>query len=181
MDEVMNELKESIQVVETYLKHLKDTYAEWIQLNSVSFRPTYKKKKPIKRIRVIKPYNIVITHHKDAELKDLLYEDGQYEGELKHGLKHGKGKSYINGQLEYDGDWKNDLKHGKGKFYINGKLQYEGEWKNDMRNGEGKLYNDSQLIYDGEWKNNMYNGEGKYYKDGELQYEGLCVNNRFIN
>ena len=31
MDEVMNELKESIQEVETYLKHLKDTYAEWIQ------------------------------------------------------------------------------------------------------------------------------------------------------
>lgn len=109
----MNELKESIQ------------------LNSVSFRPTYKKKKLIKRIRVIKPYNIVITHHKDGELNDLLYEDGQYEGELKHGLKHGKGKSYINGQLEYDGDWKNDMRNGDGKYYKDGELQYEGLWVNN--------------------------------------------------
>ena len=119
MDEVMNELKESIHAVETYLKHLKDTYAEWIQLNSVSFRPTYKKKKPIKRIRVIKPYNIVITHHKDEELKD-----GQYKGVLKPGIKN-----------------------GKGKFYKDGILIYDGEWEYNMYNGEGKLYNDSKLIY----------------------------------
>jgi hypothetical protein len=75
MDEVMNELKESIQEVETYLKHLKDTYAEWIQLNSVSFRPTYKKKKPIKRIRIIKPYNIVITHHKELIKEKLKHSE----------------------------------------------------------------------------------------------------------
>lgn len=64
MDEVMNDLKETIYTVEDYLKYLKETYAQWIKINSVSFRPKYKKKKPIKRINMIKPYHIVITHHK---------------------------------------------------------------------------------------------------------------------
>jgi hypothetical protein len=65
MEEVMTDLKETIHTVEDYLKYLKDTYAQWIKINSVSFRPKYKKLKPIKRIRIIKPYNIVITHHKE--------------------------------------------------------------------------------------------------------------------
>jgi hypothetical protein len=169
MDEVMNELKESIQVVETYLKHLKDTYAEWIQLNSVSFRPTYKKKKPIKRIRVIKPYNIVITHHKDGELKDLLYK-----GELKNG------KGYKDGQLIYEGEFKNDLKHGKGNLYKDEQLIYEGEFKNDLKHGKGKYYIKGKLNYDGEFKNDLKHGKGKGYIKGKLTYEGLWVYDTFI-
>lgn len=75
MDEVMNDLKETIYTIEDYLKYLKETYAQWIKINSVSFRPKYKKKKPIKRI--IKPY--VITHHKLKPTDTVMYRKELFE------------------------------------------------------------------------------------------------------
>lgn len=54
MDQVMTDLKETIDTLEPYLKYLKDTYAQWIKINCVSFRPKYKKHKPIKHIKAFK-------------------------------------------------------------------------------------------------------------------------------
>jgi hypothetical protein len=131
MEEVMTDLKETINTVEDYLKYLKDTYAQWIKINSVSFRPKYKKLKPIKRI--IKPYNIVITHkeliHDECQIKNQINRHSLYVGQLCNGLRNGQGKLYVKEQLIYDGEWMNDMRYGRGKSYHNKKLLYEGNWR----------------------------------------------------
>ena len=75
---------------------------------------------------------------------DIFYnENGEkYIGEMKNGLKTGKGILYYNKDDEkkrkrYEGDFKNDKIEGKGIFYWNDGSRYEGDFKNNKREGKG--------------------------------------------
>ena len=60
-----------------------------------------------------------------------------YEGTFSNDKKNGQGfeKSDFG---NYNGEYKDDLRHGKGKcVYSNGDI-YEGEFKNDLHDGLGK-------------------------------------------
>ena len=66
-----------------------------------------------------------------SEVKTINYEnEGEYIGEIKNGLRHGKGKmTYDNGNI-YSGEWVNDLFEGKGTYLIPNGQSSKGEWEN---------------------------------------------------
>ena len=82
-----------------------------------------------------------------------------YDGTCSIGKFSGKGKLYINNELDYYGHWKDHKRHGLGKkYYVNEikyahrQTEYDGEWVNNVRQGKGKEYDkNGNLIYDGEW------------------------------
>jgi len=122
-------------------------------------------------------------------------EDGTkyYEGEVKNGKPHGKGKLFhTNDQISvdgnfaegeangfavsyeedgtkyYEGEVREGLRHGIGKtFYINKALKYDGGYVNDKREGEGTLFDeDKNIIYKGMWREDFFHGKGlKYHHD----------------
>jgi hypothetical protein len=110
------------------------------------------------------------------------FPEGEYNGELSDGTRHGIGVlQYHNGD-SYAGFWKRNSRHGEGMFtWANGNF-YSGEYENDKRHGQG-IFNctngDSYQgvfehgnmhrgtftwsngdTYEGEFKDNRPNGEG---------------------
>ena len=109
----------------------------------------------------------------------ITYAKGDvYEGEIRYGLRHGKGVySYYrlaNGSVcnVYDGQWQDGKKHGRGKMtYTSGNV-YEGEWKDGKKLGRGRMTYTSGNVYEGEWRGSKAHGTGKKsYMSGNV-YEG---------
>jgi hypothetical protein len=70
-------------------------------------------------------------------LKD---QRGRYEGQTRHGMRHGS-----EGGI-YTGEWVKGEMHGKGAiYYPSGKIAYEGEWWHDKLHGMGVLYNEEVI------------------------------------
>jgi len=127
-----------------------------------------------------------------SDVENVLYPYGEYHGQMRDGLRNGKGR--ITWTVEsskgdiYEGEWKDDAMHGKGLYiFSNGKRYkgdwyegdmhgkglmkytngyYQGEWVHDKREGIGTfLWTESELkddIYAGEWKNDQKDGKGIY-------------------
>jgi hypothetical protein len=105
----------------------------------------------------------------------LYYDDGaKYIGELRYGLRHGRGKQYYEGRLLYEGEFADGEFHGKGTYYFKEGGKYEGGWSKGEQEGQAKIYQkDGRLIYDGAIHLGEYHGQGKIYgQDGQLIYEG---------
>ena len=67
---------------------------------------------------------------KDAEEKSYPY--GEYHGQIKDGLRNGKGRitwttGPSNGHI-YEGEWKDDAMHGKGLYIFTNGKRYKGDW-----------------------------------------------------
>jgi hypothetical protein len=43
-------------------------------------------------------------------------DGGLYEGQMRDGKRHGKGKYTLANGDQYDGEFKDNLQHGKGKY-----------------------------------------------------------------
>ncbi|KAL9180595.1 hypothetical protein ACHAXT_011048 [Thalassiosira profunda] len=108
----------------------------------------------------------------------ITYAKGDvYEGEIRNGLRHGRGVySYYrlaNGSVcnVYDGQWQDGKRHGRGKMtYASGNV-YEGEWKDDKKHGRGMTFA-SGSVYDCQWKNGTMQRWAKItYANGDV-YEG---------
>ena len=104
-------------------------------------------------------------------------QDGEmeFEGEYLNGVRHGKGKEYINRELSFEGEYLNGERNGKGKEYnYKGLLKFEGEYLNGEKMGKGKEYNyKGTLIFEGEYLNGEKHGKGKEYNfKGKLVFEG---------
>jgi hypothetical protein len=127
-----------------------------------------------------------------------------YEGEIKNGQKHGRGKFIISSFIElvYEGEWKKDKFHGEGvlkqertDFY------YNGSFLDGKKHGKGKLtypitiylntnktkysfgyikekFSDSYdytYNYEGKFNENLPSKKGKCYLIDRLGYEQKCV------
>ena len=114
-----------------------------------------------------------------------------YEGGIKDGKKHGKGKEYGKfGNIEYEGEYLNG-KRKKIKLYnrfINqydkeGNLIYHGNEINIEMNGKVKEYdNENRLLFEGEYLQGERNGKGKEYNNiGGLLFEGEYLNGKRWN
>jgi hypothetical protein len=65
---------------------------------------------------------------------------GEYDGELKDGVREGRGKlTWSNGD-SYEGEFKNGLRHGMGVFIETNGRNYRGQWALSMREGEGSEF-----------------------------------------
>ena len=145
--------------------------------------------------------NINTTQSKKKVIKKYIFEDGEYEGEIRDGLPHGKGIfKYKNGD-EYKGEFKNGLFDGNGEHttksgekyfgeFKNGKREgngtckfrngesYEGCWKDDKRDGKGKYSFSNGDNYNGEFKEDMFNGQGTMFYSNGNKTIGMWKNNK---
>ena len=119
----------------------------------------------------------------------LTFDDGsRYEGGVKDGKPHGKGKSFTSsGECIYEGSFKNGLRHGKGKKLNGWGGYYEGEFKNGEKaggwlyttNGEHREWvgpvvkmNYNKGRYEGMVKGGKPYGRGKFYYANGDRFEG---------
>ncbi|KAL9186417.1 hypothetical protein ACHAXT_005655 [Thalassiosira profunda] len=96
-----------------------------------------------------------------------------YEGEMKGGKPHGKGKlTWTTGYI-YDGEWRDGERDGWGKMTFAEGGEYEGEWILGVRDGVGTVKRASGDEFDGEWASGERHGTGmyKYFASGNV-YEG---------
>jgi hypothetical protein len=84
-----------------------------------------------------------------------------YIGDLKEGIKEGKGKLVYENGLIYEGEWKNNKRNGYGILTDNKKNTYKGYWKDDMRDSTGVVANyKDEILEKGIYKNDkLYDGE----------------------
>ena len=94
-----------------------------------------------------------------------------YQGEIKNGLRHGRGNcNYSNGDV-YNGEFKNGRLEGTGVYQWSNGDAYNGELKAGKREGRGFEKYASGNVYDGEWKTGKYDGRGIYkYASGGAYY-----------
>jgi len=131
---------------------------------------------------LIKELNNVINDDFDEIFKfsiDKYYnENGEkYIGEMKDGMKNGKGILFYNKndaykRIRYEGYFKNDKFEGKGIMYYKDNERYVGDFKNDKFEGKGIMYYKDGDRYEGDFKNNKYEGKGIYYWNNSDRYEG---------
>lgn len=95
----------------------------------------------------------------------VLLEDlsGNYEGDCRKGLAHGKGKAV--GIDSYSGKFKKGYPEGRGTYnYADGSF-YKGEFKKGRREGKGRyvFYTDEgkKMEQDGYWEDDRYIGPKK--------------------
>ena len=69
-----------------------------------------------------------------------LIGEGKYEGEMKEGWFHGKGKFTFENGVIYDGEFEKGRFHGKGVLIYPNGGKYSGEWE------RGKLLNGNYQI-----------------------------------
>jgi hypothetical protein len=118
----------------------------------------------------------------------IYFMDGSwYEGEIKNGLQHGRGKNYKNGKVTYSGEYKEGKLEGQGiLFYTSGSI-YTGQMKEDQPNGFGKYYWLEGDRYEGNMVNGLFQGQGSYFwsngdtyvgdwKDGKQDGQGVIRN-----
>lgn len=137
----------------------------------------------------------------------ITHTDGStYAGQILGGRRHGHGLwHFFTGQ--YDGEWKADLQHGKGRqtwsdgrtyegqFQMGkfaghgrnvwrtskGQMVYEGQYHGDLKHGSGKFVWADGRIYDGEWHWGKRHGRG-LYTDAQNRFPlqaGYWIDGRF--
>ena len=134
------------------------------------------------------------------ELNDITYKDNisaifefasnnfyndkgeKYIGEMKNGLKEGKGILYYEKdndkkRKKYEGDFKNNEPDGKGILYWKHGDKYEGCLKKDKMEGKGVYRWKDGERYEGDRVNGIIEGKGKYYFNNGDRYEGDWKNN----
>jgi len=132
---------------------------------------------------LIKELNNIINNEEMIEIVKFSFdkyynEKGEkYIGEMKNGLKDGKGILYYDKDDEYQrkkykGDFKNDKMEGKGIIYWNNGDRYGGDFKNDKREGKGIMIWNEGDRYEGDFKNGKREGKGIYYWNNGDRYEG---------
>jgi hypothetical protein len=109
---------------------------------------------------------------KDGE---LIFEEGSfYQGSLKNGKPHGKGKmTRVNGSY-YEGEFIDGVIQGKGKLWSIHGVQYEGDFQDGIMQGKAIIKFPDITIY------TYYNGDVAYgtphgngtYISKEGQYTG---------
>lgn len=103
----------------------------------------------------------------------LTLRDGRvYEGDWRHGLRHGRGRMTFE-DSEYDGDWMEDQPSGEGKqtFTVGGYCS--GQWVHGEMHGRGIKVEPDGSKFVGEFQNNQWHGAGKEYdQHGALIREG---------
>ena len=119
-------------------------------------------------------------NYKKIIIHTVKYIDGNYTGEIKNGMRDGRGIRIWNDGERYEGDWKFDKRDGKGIYILRTGEKYEGDFKNGEMDGKGIYCYKNGNRYEGDWKNGKINGKGVvYYNNGDREM-GDFLNDRPI-
>ena len=152
---ILQHLKNNSEIL-SYLKGTK---------RIINFVESIKREMPKwKTTKSSKQLNLFESEDDKNKAKTINYaNDDQYLGEIKNGLRNGKGKmTYSNGNI-YSGDWIDDVFHGKGTYLKPNGQSISGDWEN------GYLIR-GQIIF---FKGVM--GEEKYIGDVVYSFFGYPV------
>lgn len=119
-----------------------------------------------------------------------------YEGEILHGLPHGRGTLVYPNGLMFEGNWANGresgwgflssaddeplwagevldgVPHGNGTYFYSNGDTYSGAWKEGLPHGRGSFESNQHGKYDGMWAEGQRAGPGtQTYVDGSV-YRG---------
>eukprot|EP01062_Namystynia_karyoxenos_P062435 TRINITY_DN55316_c0_g1_i1.p1 TRINITY_DN55316_c0_g1~~TRINITY_DN55316_c0_g1_i1.p1 ORF type:complete len:342 (+),score=100.51 TRINITY_DN55316_c0_g1_i1:80-1027(+) len=98
----------------------------------------------------------------------------EYEGQLKDGKRHGKGKLVFKYGV-YEGDWEDGKMQGFGVLQLKTGNRYEGQFVQNRFEGLGKLRWRSGKVYEGQLRRGQMHGKGKLASD-EGVFEGHFEN-----
>ena len=125
----------------------------------------------------IKTFNGKTSSANSEHLTVTFANGDRYEGTMRDGKKHGRGKYiWANGDV-YTGDFIKDEKSGLGKLqYSNGDV-FEGYRRNDKKNGQGKYTFLNGCTYSGNYIDDCFHGIGMFRSNQGWTYEGEWVKN----
>jgi hypothetical protein len=111
-----------------------------------------------------------------------LTEQRTYAGEWQNGRPEGSGIIlYLANGSTYTGEMKLGLRHGKGELKWADGGSNIGYWKSDKMDGLGTHTWSDGSTYVGEYKNDLRNGYGIFRKaDGSSTLNGLWANDKFV-
>ena len=108
----------------------------------------------------------------------LLPDGGQYDGELKQGLFHGKGRITWPDGNYYEGNFRRGLFDGQGRLEYGNNVVYKGEFQQGRATGKGKIDYADGAFYKGEVQNGLPHGHGTL-KSTDSTYTGSFKNGHF--
>ena len=118
--------------------------------------------------RSLSKYSEVL--YQDQKVKRTrISETMELEEELENSVATGRAKQFIDGELYYEGEIKNGLRHGKGTLYSDGKI-ITGDFKNGQIDGEVSIIG-GNFQYQGTYNNHGPHGKGILTKN-DYTYEG---------
>ena len=146
---ILQHLKNNSEIL-SYLKGTK---------RIINFVESIKREMPKwKTTKSSKQLNLFESEDDKNKAKTINIEnEGRYIGEIKNGLRHGKGKMIYNNGNIYEGNWLNDLFDGKGN-YLHKKYgqNTSGDWEN------GYLIRGQIIFFKGVMGEEKYIGEVIY-------------------
>ena len=110
--------------------------------------------------------------HTGTEIGIMEWPNGdRYEGQFRHGKRHGQGKRINADGSTYIGSYEDDQPSGQGVYTWTDGETYDGQWKNGLFHGHGikKVPEDNGrwTILDGNWHKGVPKGLGVCkYSDG---------------
>ena len=98
----------------------------------------------------------------------------RYEGDFRHGRRHGIGNFQWSNGDRYDGEWRDGETHGKGTLIWSNGDSYRGDWWKNEKHGRGVFYfAQSRNRYVGEWRHNKKEGRGTFYYRSGNSFAGV--------
>lgn len=101
----------------------------------------------------------------------------RYDGDLVDGQPDGRGKLYLHSKLVYEGEMKGGYFHGKGKFSKSG-LEIFGNFVNGQPSGDIKIES-KNLVYNGQMLDGKYHGYG-HLQCEDFEYKGEFKNGKIL-
>ncbi len=112
-------------------------------------------------------------------IDDLNQGQGEYEGEMLNGKRHGFGKAVYENGVIYEGYWENDKQNGKGKYIYaeSSTAEYlDGTFVDGVVHGYGVYKLKNGIKYEGNFTKGKITGDFTVdYNNGEI-YVGALVN-----
>lgn len=104
-----------------------------------------------------------------------IWSDGcQYEGEWRHGMRHGHGKLEFPSGAVYDGEFSGGYMHGEGTYIGPDKVTYRGRWRLNLKHGLGYQMYPNGDIFEGSWIQGTPEGPGKYtWANGNVYFGNM--------
>jgi hypothetical protein len=93
-----------------------------------------------------------------------------FEGELRDGRPHGRGRLELRSGEFLEGEWRNGLPNGEGAWLDARGDRYEGTFRDGRPEGQGRLMSRTGAIYTGPFVAGLRDGEGTTRLPGGATY-----------
>jgi hypothetical protein len=99
----------------------------------------------------------------------------RYTGQMKNGMREGRGTLNLRSGATYRGDWSKNVKNGNGIYYYTNGDSYEGQFLNDLMHGDGTYTEGDGTTYIGTFANDQRHGQGTIVLTNGQTYQSEWV------